>query len=248
MQGWIPFGDMRLDVEYELAPHMVIFSHGFGVRRDSRGLFTDIVAALPRGTGYVLFDYDDFDAAHNLIHINGFDDDVRRLRAILEWTRQQNGVSTVSLVGHSLGSLVIADLAPPNIDTILLLAPPTTQLGGYRRRRYTQRPGAEQVRGVWRIPRRQGATLLISEAIFDELEHIDPEGELVKLALLRTFTLVIAEADEVLVDDDYTELMVMDNITSLGVEGADHLFSGFARPQLVELVTKQLAHQPVADE
>ena len=240
MNGWLPFGDVELSVEYKLAPHMVVFSHGFGVRYDSRGMFTEIAAALPSDIGYVLFDYNDIDEAHNLVHANGFSDQTRRLAAVLEWTKRQEGVKQVSLIGHSLGSLVIADLAPPEIHKMLLLVPPTTSLGGARRGRYTNKQGVQLVRGVWHIPRQDGTTTLISEAVFDELDKVDAEGELVKLGMLQPFTLIIAEADDVLLDDDYTELMVMDTITSLGVEGANHNFDGQARPELIKIILDQL--------
>src|SRR4051812_23517766 len=101
MAGWIPFGDAQLTADVQLAPHVVIFSHGFGVQRDSRGMFTDIAAALPKGVGYVLFDYNDIDSAHNLVHANGFADQVIRLRAVISWVRMQPGVTQISLVGHS---------------------------------------------------------------------------------------------------------------------------------------------------
>jgi len=240
MAGWIPFGDAQLTADVKIAPHVVIFSHGFGVQRDSRGMFTDVIAALPKDVGYVLFDYNDIDAAHNMVHANGFADQVIRLRAVISWVRMQPGVTQISLIGHSLGALIIADLAPSDVHKIILLAPPTTPMGGFRRQRYTHKPGAELYRGVWHIPRRDGTTTLISEAVFDELERVDAEGELVKLAMLQPYLLVIAEADEVLPDDDYTELIVMDAITSVGIEGASHNFDPPAREELIQTILERL--------
>ena len=240
MNGWIPFGDFQLSADYKLAPHMVVFSHGFGVKRDSRGMFTDIAAALPADIGYVLFDYNDIDEAHNLVHASGFREQANRLKAVVEWVGAQAGVKQVSLIGHSLGCLVIAELAAPTIQKIILLAPPTNLQGSTWRDLYTKRPDAQLVRGVWHIPRRDGSTTLISEAVLDELGHVDAEGELVKLAMLQPYLLVIPEADDVLLDDDYTELMVMDAITSVGIEGADHNFSDTYRAQLIETIRTQL--------
>lgn len=240
MVGQVGQGSNEFTVECVPARHIVVFSHGFGVGRDSRGMFTDIVKALPQGTGYVLFDYNDIDEAARTVRAASFSEQVARLQAVLAWVKQLPEVETVSLVGHSMGCLVIAELAPEDIAAIILLAPPTTPLGGYRRQRYTQRPQVKLIDGAWHVPRRDGTTTIIAETVFEEFEQVDAEGVLVKLALFRPFTLVIAEADEVLPDDDYTELIAMPAVTSYGVEGADHNFSGSSRPELLQLINRAL--------
>jgi hypothetical protein len=45
--------------------HIVIFSHGFGVGKDDRGLFTDIADSL-KNVESVMFDYNDIDEAKNI--------------------------------------------------------------------------------------------------------------------------------------------------------------------------------------
>ncbi len=39
----------RIQGEYKLGDRLVVFSHGFDVRRDSNGLFHDIAESLPEG-------------------------------------------------------------------------------------------------------------------------------------------------------------------------------------------------------
>jgi hypothetical protein len=46
--------------------HIVIYSHGFGVRKDDRGLFTDIAATLPSAE-HIMFDYNQVDEATVLL-------------------------------------------------------------------------------------------------------------------------------------------------------------------------------------
>ena len=45
--------------------HIVIFSHGFGVRKEDRGLFTAIYRAIPDIKG-VMFDYNPINEKSNL--------------------------------------------------------------------------------------------------------------------------------------------------------------------------------------
>lgn len=47
-----------------LMKRVIVYSHGFGVRKDDRGLMTDIAHALP-GYEHILFDYNDFNEAAN---------------------------------------------------------------------------------------------------------------------------------------------------------------------------------------
>jgi hypothetical protein len=39
-----------------MSKHVIVYSHGFGVRKDDRGLLTDIAKSMP-GVDHVLFDY-----------------------------------------------------------------------------------------------------------------------------------------------------------------------------------------------
>lgn len=239
MQTTLQVGERVVEIEYKLAPQMVVFSHGFGVRRDARGMFTDIAAGLPGGWGYVLFDYDSFDVTTNQQKVVGFSTRVQTLQAVIDWTRRQAGVEQVHAVGHSMGTLALADLAPASMGKIVLLAPPLS-LGLRFAELYIKRPGAEHEGKTWSIPRSDGTTTLVDDDALAELVSIDAEGELAKLGVLQQYTIVIAGADEIIPDEDYTELIVMPNVTMIGVDRANHDFSGEARPKLVDSVVKLL--------
>lgn len=243
MQATLKVGKESLSLDYALAPQMVVFSHGFGVRRDARGIFTDITAALPAGWGYVLFEYDVFDEATNSVTISGFSDRVKHLQAVLEWTHQQAGVGKVHAVGHSIGALTIADLAPENVESIVLIAPPLS-LGLHFAERFTKRPDVKHAGHTWKIPRTDGTTTIANEEPLAEIMNIEAEAVLAKLAFFRPYVMILAGADEVLQDDDYTELIVMPTVNMIGVDGANHDFTGNARAELVEIVVAQLLKGP----
>lgn len=240
MQATLQVGDSAVNLEYQLGQQMVVFSHGFGVRRDARGMFTSIAQGLPRDWGYVMFDYDSFDAVKNEQMVNGFAERLRRLQAVIDWTHQQADVSQVHAIGHSLGAITLASLAPEKVETFLLLAPPLT-LGLHFAEPYTKRPTSKHDGHTWSIPRSDGSTTVVDDDKLAELINVDAEGELSKLAMFHPFTIILAETDQVLPDADYTGLITMASVRMESIERADHDFSGVARQQMVDLVINQLA-------
>jgi pimeloyl-ACP methyl ester carboxylesterase len=166
----------------ELAPHMVVFSHGFGVERTARGMFTDIVKALPADYGYVLFDY--YEIAEKTINISTFDDQQRMLLSIIAWLSEQADVRDISLVAHSMGCVVAAMAQPPDISKAVMLAPPL-HISDRTREYFTTKFGAEQRGGLWVIPRRDGTTSYVPELLFDEIEQIDAQQVLLDYAAVQ---------------------------------------------------------------
>jgi pimeloyl-ACP methyl ester carboxylesterase len=239
MQTTLQVGKSVINLDYRLGEQMVVFSHGFGVRSDARGLFTDIVQALPRGWGYVLFDYDDFDATKNEQQVNGFAERLSRLQAVIDWTGKQADVKEVHAVGHSLGAITLASLAPETVSRFLLLAPPLT-LGLRFAELYTKRDGAKHEGHTWYIPRKDSTKTVVDDDKLAELINVDAEGELSKLAMFHPYCIIMPGADEVLPDADYTALITMPSVRMEGVERADHDFTGESRHELVELVIRLL--------
>ena len=63
--------------------HIIIFSHGFGVRKDDVGLFTDIVKAVPEVES-ILFDYFDVDEKNKILTIRPFSTQVKMLNDVVK--------------------------------------------------------------------------------------------------------------------------------------------------------------------
>jgi pimeloyl-ACP methyl ester carboxylesterase len=240
MQTTLQVGKSVVTLNYRLGKQVVVFSHGFGVRSDARGLFTDIVTALPKGWGYVLFDYDTFDDVTKRQQIVGFQKRLDILSAVLQWAETQNDVEKVHVVGHSIGALTIASLAPEKVSSLVLLAPPLS-LGSRFVARFIKRPGAAHEADTWTIPRSDGTYTIIKDDSLAQLMNADAEGELSKLALFRPYTIILAGDDEVLPDEDYTALITMPSVNMFGIDKADHDFTGAARSDLVNTVLAQLS-------
>jgi pimeloyl-ACP methyl ester carboxylesterase len=220
-------------IEFELAPRMVVFSHGFGVQRDSRGMFTEIAQHLPEGFGYVLFDYYEFDEAQHTVRITDFAEQTERLEQMLAWTREQPGVQSVSLIAHSMGCIVAALAHPRELDKIALLAPPTS-IGERTRQHFTTKKGAEKHDDMWVVPRSDGTISIIPESLFDQYEQVSAAQALLDLANMHPYKLIIAGADEVLTDDNYVKIAKHPSVQYVELADANHDFEGTARPPLLD--------------
>lgn len=231
--------DTGVTIEYQLASELVIFSHGFGVGRDGRGLLSDIARSLPPRFGYILFDYYDIDG--QTVILTDITEQKRRLNAVLDWARQQEGVHHIHLIGHSRGCLVIAMLQPSRIDKIVLLAPPAAA-GSRSRQYFTAKKGVKRRGHSWLVPRRDGTTSIIPDSVFDELENISAGDVLLSWADQHGYFLIVADQDEVLENTDYSFLSRQDGVTLIHLPG-NHNFEEAARVRLVEKIKQLLTEK-----
>ncbi len=222
-----------ITIEYELAQQMVVFSHGFGVQRDGRGLFTDIAAQLPKGFGCVLFDYNDIQL--DLVTLANFSEQKQRLRTVLKWVAAQPGISNISLVAHSIGCISAALAQPNNLQQVLFLAPPTS-IGERTRNYFTGKAGAIREGNHWAVPRNDGTTSIVPESFFDEFEAVDAKETLTMYADIQTYELITAGDDEVLLDANYEDLSKHPNVNWRIINGANHNFEGASRQELVAVI------------
>src|SRR4051812_33976828 len=102
--------------------HIVIYSHGFGVRKDDRGLLTDIAEHLPEVES-LLFDYNEVDELNHTLTMRPLSKQAEMLNEVVRKTRQSHPDAIIDLVGHSQGTIIIALAKPQGIRRTLLLAP-----------------------------------------------------------------------------------------------------------------------------
>jgi pimeloyl-ACP methyl ester carboxylesterase len=178
--------------------HIVIFSHGFGVRKEDRGLFTAIARALPDAKS-VLFDYNPINEASNTLTAKPLDEQARKLRKVLNTTRAEYPDAIIDLVCHSQGCVVAALLKPRGIRKVILLTPPddvseTTvakQLG-------SRLDTVIDTTTRTRLARTDGSTTVIHPEYWQSLAGIDPVKLYNRLARVTVLRIISARQDEVL--------------------------------------------------
>jgi hypothetical protein len=217
--------------------HIVIFSHGFGVRRDDRGLFTAIIPAL-KDTETILFDYNECDGAAGTLIVAPLQKQAEKLSQVLTDTKAANPGSIIDLVCHSQGCLVAGLARTKGIRRIVLLTPPATTTNTDRVIKvFGSRPGTVIDRqGISKLVRRDGSMTLVPPEFWDGLYKIDPQALYNKLATQSELLLIKAREDEVIGDTSFDRLA-----PEIRVETMDtgHNFDD-TRPQLATRVAEYL--------
>ncbi|MCA9349455.1 alpha/beta hydrolase [Candidatus Saccharibacteria bacterium] len=217
-----------------MSKHVVIYSHGFGVRKDDRGLFTDIADAIPEAN-HVMFDYNHVDERANTLTVSPLQEQVQKLREQLE---KIEGDAIIDVVAHSQGCLIAALAKPQNVRQILCLAPPdnvdTERLINF----FGNREGSiVDLEGQSRIPRCDGTTTIIPSAYWQSLKGLDAIRLYNRLPDLAKVKFVIANDDEVLGMSNFDNT---DERIELAQLDGSHDFTDEARQPLVDLVRNEL--------
>jgi pimeloyl-ACP methyl ester carboxylesterase len=221
-----------------MSKHIVIYSHGFGVRKDDRGLFTDVANVLPE-LEHVMFDYNEFDDDSNTLTARPLDEQANMLLQRINQVRESNSDAVIDIVAHSQGCVVAALAHPDGIRKVVFLAPPAQFLGLEKREIYAMRPGTRtEEDGTIYMPRRDGSTTIIKEDYWKSREGVVPIELYNQLTEQTNLTIITATKDEILTNPDFTGLSTK---VKLIKQEADHDFTGDYRPQLLETLQSVLA-------
>ncbi len=216
--------------------HIVIFSHGFGVRQDARGLFSDIVARLPN-CECILFDYNTFNEAAKTVTVRPLSEQTKLLEAQVEAVRARHPDAIIDLVCHSQGGVVagLAQFETFNVRKAILLVPPESMNFERMLQNFQSRPGTViDLDGMSRLARRDGSFTLVPAEYFRERVAIDPMKLYERLSESVEVILIKAREDEILGQTDFSSL---DRVRVAHLTG-NHDFAGVARTGLVSEVVK----------
>lgn len=212
---------------------IIVYSHGFGVGKDDRGLFSDISAALP-DFEHVMFDYSSSDETANTLTVAPFNEQMRKLEIVLQQTRQNNPDSTIDLICHSQGSVVGGLLNPPGLRQVIMITPPSNLNPEQVLRNFRDRPGTEvDTAGISRLPRRDGSTTLVPAEYWVSIANVTPIELYNELAKATSVVAINANQDEVLIDTDFGGLS--DAVQVVALDG-NHDFTGESRSKLVDTI------------
>lgn len=209
----------------------VICSHGFAVRADSMGMFTDIATAFP-GYEFRMFDYYD-------IKPNG-DQIVRPLDEQAEILQQQIDAAPegeVVVLCHSQGSTVAGLADMKRASKVILLAPPVDFDVDRLLARLARREGSRIDRqGESVIPRSDGTAMYIPASYLDSIDRDDRMKLYQNIADTKPTVTVRALQDEML---GVTPVDKIRKTTLYSIE-ADHNFRGESRQRLIDILHQEL--------
>jgi len=215
-----------------MTKHIIVYSHGFGVDKTDRGLFTDIAATLPN-TEPVMFDYNVADIPHKTITVSSLREQSKMFTEVMHKVRSENPSATIDLVCHSMGCVAAAIAHPENVRRVVFLAPPDN-VGVDRFKEIFNRPGAEvNLGGLSKLTRMDGSTTLVPKEFWDSLQPLNVLKLYDALSQLAELTIISADEDEVVGPTDFTK--TNENIKLINLR-ADHNFTGESRAKLCELL------------
>lgn len=220
-------------------PHVIIFSHGFGVRKDDRGLFTDIAKAIPDAE-HVMFHYNPINDKTNTITAQPLNEQALKLRKVINTARAEYPGATIDLVCHSQGCVPPAILKPRDIRKIIMLTPPDDVSEPVLVGQLEKLTGIDiDVNNRTRLPRADGSTTVVRPEYWQSLAGVIPVKLYNRLAKFTKLRIINARNDEVLGHQKFDRL---DPGTSFVTLDGDHNFSeDEARKRLLYILQKELA-------
>lgn len=221
--------------------HIIIYSHGFGVEKTDRGLFTDIATALPDAQ-HIMFDYNQIDQATNTLTVAPLTAQQQKLQKVIAKTTRENPHATIDIICHSQGCVVAAMARPTNIRRVIMLAPPAKFVNVEEKiRQKLQRPGAKiDTNNTMHYPRRDGTTTIITAAYWESRAGIEPIDLYNQTAESSTLTIINANQDEVLDSTVFDGLSAKINV--INIDG-NHDFTNQSRQKLIQIIKEELLRE-----
>lgn len=220
-------------------PHIIIFSHGFGVRKEDGGLFTAISRALPDAES-VLFHYNPINDKSNTLTAKPLNEQVQKLRKVINNVRAEHSDAIIDLVCHAEGCVVPAVLKPRGIRKIIMLTPPdSVSEAAAVEQLNSQAETAIDVNVRTRLPRADGSTIVIHPEYWQSLAGVEPVKLYNRLARFTALRIINARQDEVF--DKVSFEGIDPSISFVTLEG-DHNFSEEeSRKRILYILQKELA-------
>jgi hypothetical protein len=222
-----------------LREHVVIYSHGFGVRKTDRGLFSAISRALPDAQN-VMFDYNPINEASNTLTAKPLQAQALKLRKVINATRAEHPEAIIDLVCHSQGCVVAGLVKPRGIRKVIMLTPPDDISEATVVEQLGTRKGIDiDVTVRTRLLRSDGSTTVIHPEYWQCLAGIDPVKLYNRLARFTKLRIINAREDEVLGKVTFEAL---DPAISLVTLDGNHNFDdNEARKRVLYILQKELA-------
>ena len=210
----------------------ILFVHGFGVMKDSRGMFTELADVFrEHGVTSILIDLNEKHEEGN-IYVNSLSEQARILTETYE--REHSDGSMVDIVCHSQGCVVATLAHIPAIRTTIFLAPPIENNPERTIAYFSRNPeSVVDINGVSRFARNDGTSTFVPARYWEDRARIDYQALYKEYISSHETTVVIARNDEVVSNETAEEVFGSSNIVLLS---ADHNFTGTAREELRSLV------------
>jgi hypothetical protein len=218
---------------------IIIFSHGFGVRKTDRGLFAAISNALPHAKS-IMFDYNPINEESNTLTVKPLHEQSLKLRKVINAARAEYPDASLDLVCHSQGCIVAGLVKPRGIRKVIMLTPPDDMSEAAVVERLGTRRGITiDVAARTRLPSSDGSTAVVHPEYWQSLAGIEPVKLYNRLARFTQLRIINARQDEVLGKVAFTG--IDPTISMVTLDGGHSFDDETARMRLLYILQKELA-------
>lgn len=216
---------------------IIIYSHGFGVRKDDRGLFTEIAAVLPKFE-HIMFDYGSWNDESKELTIPTLTEQMKHLGQVISETKAENPDSIIELICHSQGCVVAALLRPQGIHKAIFTGPPAELSVDNMLHLFKSRPGSEiNLHGISHLKRADFSTTNVSPEYWQSINSIDPIALYNEYAETTSLTIINAAEDEIIGSCDFSRLTPEIKLVEVKT---GHNFENAGRQQLIDAIKQKL--------
>ncbi len=209
-----------------------------GLRKDNRGLFTDISQAIDKPSiETIFFDYGDYNAERGELSIFPFSSNVKRLQNEIDLVLSRKSEAKIVIIGQSQGCIIPTLCNLTGVSQIIGISPFFHTKINDIRKRYTSNSGNElNFSGISKRKRSDGTTTLIPPEYWKERFETDVVRLYNEAALKTRLTLICALQDEIM---EFTELKLIKYARIINTDG-DHDFSGQHRSTLINIIKTEI--------
>ncbi len=222
---------------------IIVFSHGFGSRKDDRGIFTSIAEKLPEFTPF-MFNYSKFNKNLGILTVTSISNQVHHLKRVIDCAKQLYPSSDLYIIAHSQGCLVPSILCPDNVNKAVFLTPVTQFDDGLIMDYFSQITGASKNRwGNSIFPRRDGTKMIVPRIYWDDMQNLEPQLSYDDFCKKIPTSVIYASNDEVISAVSPEPIKSKYLYKSFTLNG-DHAFSDKSdRAKMIKLVCELLNEQ-----
>jgi hypothetical protein len=215
---------------------VIIFSHGFGIRKDNLGLFTYLSEKFEE-TGFKtnLFDYYEYNEDTKEVYTIPFSKQAEILQNQIEKVKNLYPGFDIKIVCHSQGSLIPTLIEMSGVTQVIGISPFFLTNKEKVLERYNSRAGSStDFSKVSRRLHSDGKVTVIPPEYWTERFNIDQFELYNALGSKLDLTLICGDKDGLALEEDKEKVNTAKVIT---IEG-DHDFSGEYKKLLYEVISK----------
>lgn len=231
------YGEVEGNIESKKA---VVFSHGFGVRRDNKTIYTDIGNLLKNDYLIIRFDYQVVHQDGNSMEVQPWTTQAITLKHVLEWVQKEHKIKELNIIAQSAGCYIPCILMPDNIKKSLFISVPP-EGSGLKELKYDIEVRSKtkvNLSGMTKLCKSDGSVRYLSGKFWDEFKKMKDPLELYKrYSNVTELHMMRALDDDIMAWGNYDSIKEMKDIHYIELPG-DHNLRGRDRIGLLNYVNE----------